>query len=115
MNEQKDITCKLRNGTEVLLSEGDRVLALRMVKDGMPITVDADYIIDDVLATLEDAQQTIAKSEDRTKLLDKLMASYNDYMENGTTKQQSEFIHVFRRIVVEHHMELRRVQGKVES
>ncbi|MGF7046369.1 hypothetical protein J2T13_000845 [Paenibacillus sp. DS2015] len=57
MTESKGITCKLRNGTEVLLSEGDRVLALRMVKDGMPITVDADYIIDEVLATLAEAQQ----------------------------------------------------------
>jgi len=61
MSEAKGITCKLLNGSEISLSEGDRVLSVRMVGVGIPITIDAVGIIDDVLATFAEAQQTIAK------------------------------------------------------
>lgn len=39
----------LLGGSEVLVSPGDRVLAVRSRPDGIPITVDPDGIIDDVL------------------------------------------------------------------
>ncbi|AKG36111.1 hypothetical protein [Paenibacillus durus] len=39
----------LLDGTELLVSPGDRVLAVRSRPDGIPITIDPDGIIDDVL------------------------------------------------------------------
>ncbi|AOZ91585.1 hypothetical protein [Paenibacillus crassostreae] len=58
--ESKEITCKLLDGSEVILSEGDRVLAVRTTTgNGLPITVDADKIIDAVLITLAETQEDL--------------------------------------------------------
>ena len=40
----------------------------------------------------------------RAKLVDKWIKAYNDHKD---TKEESEFIHVFRRILIEHHMDSR--------
>ncbi|MEK3776658.1 hypothetical protein MHB85_19350 [Paenibacillus sp. FSL K6-4396] len=42
---------KLLNGSELLVSE--EVMGVRQTPDGMPITVDGDYVIDDVLALVD--------------------------------------------------------------
>lgn len=43
---------------------------------------------------------------ERAKLVDKWIKAYNDHVD---TKEETEFIHVFRRILIEHHMD-----GKTE-
>lgn len=42
---------KLLNGSELLVSE--EVMGVRQTPEGMPITVDGDYVIDDVLALVD--------------------------------------------------------------
>lgn len=39
---------------------------------------------------------------ERAKLVDKWIKAYNDHVD---TKEETEFIHVFRRILIEHHMD----------
>ena len=69
MNESKGITCKLLDGSEVVLSEGDRVLGLRRGDETLTITTDADSIIDEVLATLADAQREIEELKNANESL----------------------------------------------
>lgn len=44
----------------------------------------------------------------RAKLVDKWIKAYNEHID---TEEETEFIHVFRRILIEHHMESRRESG----
>ncbi|MGN7760476.1 hypothetical protein [Paenibacillus sp. 22594] len=54
----------LLDGTEVLLSPGDRVLFHRTSRESIPLTIDADSIIDDVLMAYGAALQIISQQRE---------------------------------------------------
>lgn len=64
---------RLLDGTEVLRSPEDRVLFQRTSSEAMPITVDADTVIDDVLDTLKEANSKIDLLSDSLNRIEELL------------------------------------------
>lgn len=64
---------RLLDGTEVLRSPEDRVLFQRTSSDAMPITVDADTVIDDVLDTLHETNRQIDVLSDSLNRIEELL------------------------------------------
>lgn len=64
---------RLLDGTEVLRSPEDRVLFHRTSREAMPITVDADTVIDDVLDTLHETNQQIDVLSDTLNRIEELL------------------------------------------
>jgi len=59
MKEEREIRSVLHDGTEVVFNTGDRVLFLASRPGGMPLTIDADSLVDDLILTLEQKDATI--------------------------------------------------------
>jgi predicted RNA methylase len=64
---------RLLDGTEVLRSPEDRVLFHRTSNVGMPLTVDADVIIDEVLDTLDETNRQIEVLSDSLNRIEELL------------------------------------------
>ncbi|MGF6356144.1 hypothetical protein ABIE27_004059 [Paenibacillus sp. 4624] len=64
---------RLVDGTEVLRSPEDRVLFQRISSEGMPLTVDAETIIDDVLDTLKETNSQIELLSDSLNRIEQLL------------------------------------------
>lgn len=63
MTPEREIRVVLLDGSEVIMNTGDRVLYQASRPGAIPLSIDADGIIDDVLAALEESQQTIANAK----------------------------------------------------
>lgn len=83
---------KLLNGSELLVSE--EVMGVRIPPDGMPITVDGDYVIDDVLK-LVDVGNEAARELEYAK---KQAGIWND--EAVRLRKELEEVHTYRKSMV---------------
>ncbi|MNJ58706.1 hypothetical protein D3C77_543550 [compost metagenome] len=59
MKEEREIRSILHDGTEVVFNTGDRVLFQASRPEGMPLAIDADSLVDDLILTLEQKDETI--------------------------------------------------------
>ncbi|QOS77935.1 hypothetical protein JNUCC31_25035 [Paenibacillus sp. JNUCC31] len=96
---------RLLDGTEVLRSPEDRVLFHRTSNTRMPLTVDADVIIDEVLDTLDETNRQIEVLSDSLNRIEELLTddlSLNAQAINaiiGTTRRDIEEHRYGRNIV----------------
>ncbi|MFD3261884.1 hypothetical protein ACE3MQ_25110 [Paenibacillus lentus] len=60
MKEEREIRVTLHDGSEVVFNTGDRVLFQASTPGAIPLAVDADTIADDLLLTLEQANQKLS-------------------------------------------------------
>lgn len=62
--EEREIRSVLHDGTEVVFNTGDRVLFQASRPGGMPLTIDADSLVDDLILTLEQRDATIRELQE---------------------------------------------------
>lgn len=74
MTPEREIRVTLLDGSEVIMNTGDRVLFQASRPEAIPLSIDAETIIDDVLAALEDTEHR------NTKLYDELTEASNEAM-----------------------------------
>lgn len=56
MTDEREIRVTLHNGTEVIMNTGDRVLFQASKLGAIPLAVDADTIVEDLIFTLDEVQ-----------------------------------------------------------
>ncbi|MEK4880162.1 MULTISPECIES: hypothetical protein [Paenibacillus] len=62
-DQEREIRVNLLDGSEVIMNTGDRVLFQASSPGAIPLSVDTDTIIDDVLAALEESQSKLNERE----------------------------------------------------
>ncbi len=65
--KEREIRALLHDGSEVIMNTGDKVLFQASTPGAMPLAVDADTIADDLLLTLEQANQQLTEKEEIIK------------------------------------------------
>ncbi|AIQ68694.1 hypothetical protein [Paenibacillus graminis] len=64
MTPEREIRVNLLDGSEVIMNTGDRVLFQASRPGAIPLSVEAELIVDDLLAALEEAQQQIKELQE---------------------------------------------------
>ncbi|KGE18447.1 hypothetical protein [Paenibacillus wynnii] len=67
MTPERELRAILLDGSEVIMNTGDKVLFQASRPGAIPLSVDADTIIDDVLAALKEAQQDVEEWQEEAK------------------------------------------------
>lgn len=76
--EEREIRVTLLDGTIAIMNTGDRVLFQAAHPKAIPLTIDADSLIDDVLEAAEAAQQVIAGQRPTQERVDTIITQCSD-------------------------------------
>ncbi|MEK4196173.1 hypothetical protein NYE59_24050 [Paenibacillus sp. FSL L8-0323] len=82
-DQEREIRVNLLDGSEVIMNTGDRVLFQASSPWAIPLSVDTDTIIDDVLAALEESQQEYELIKFDRDALVKLVANHQSAVDDA--------------------------------
>lgn len=83
--KEREIRVLLHDGSEVIMNTGDRVLYQASKPGAVPLAVDADTIADDLLLTMEQANQQLTEKDATIKELEQQVKKWKSLAESKVT------------------------------